>query len=106
MSTYSDRLDQLSAKQRALVELLRVKKQASRGKAIQPLNRQSWRFPLSYSQQRLWFIDQLQPGNVAYNIPLGVRLRGRLDVAALRRSMDEIVRRHESLRTVFALDEG
>ncbi len=57
--------------------------------------------PLSYAQQRLWFLERLQPGSGAYHIPAAVRLRGRLDVAALGRSLDEVVRRHEALRTRF-----
>ncbi|RMF30995.1 MAG: non-ribosomal peptide synthetase, partial [Chloroflexi bacterium] len=58
--------------------------------------------PLSFAQQRLWFLDQLEPGNLLYNLPLAVRLSGRLDVEALERSLSEIVRRHEVLRTTFA----
>ncbi|HEY0510562.1 MAG TPA: amino acid adenylation domain-containing protein [Thermoanaerobaculia bacterium] len=58
-------------------------------------------FPLSFAQERLWFLHRLNPGEAAYNVPLALRLSGRLDVAALRRSLGEIVRRHESLRTVF-----
>jgi amino acid adenylation domain-containing protein len=61
--------------------------------------------PLSYSQEGLWYIDQLQPG-VPFNIPLNVRLRGDLDLAALARSIDEIVRRHDVLRTVFVKADG
>ncbi len=57
--------------------------------------------PLSFSQQRLWFIEQLDPGDPAYNLPVALRLRGRLDVAALERSVAEVARRHETLRTVF-----
>ncbi|MFL6234420.1 MAG: amino acid adenylation domain-containing protein [Thermoanaerobaculia bacterium] len=62
--------------------------------------------PLSFAQERLWFIDQLQPGSPAYNIPLAVRLRGRLDVRAFHRGLGEVVRRHETLRTRFAIRGG
>ena len=61
---------------------------------------------LSYAQQRLWFIDQMEPGSAAYNIPSAVRLRGRLDEEALRRSLNEIVSRHEVLRTSFPSGDG
>ncbi len=61
---------------------------------------------LSYAQQRLWFIDQLEPGSAAYNIPSAVRLMGRPDEQALRRSLNEIVRRHEVLRTSFPSSDG
>ncbi|MBV9772340.1 MAG: amino acid adenylation domain-containing protein, partial [Gemmatimonadetes bacterium] len=63
-------------------------------------------FPLSFAQERLWFVEQLEPGRAAYNIPHPVRLRGALDVDALRRALEEVVRRHESLRTVFRPVEG
>jgi amino acid adenylation domain-containing protein len=62
--------------------------------------------PLSYTQQRMWFIDQLEPGSTQYNMPAAVRLKGALDVAALERAIDEIVRRHEVLRTTFVAVEG
>ncbi|MBZ4377478.1 non-ribosomal peptide synthetase, partial [Corallococcus sp. AS-1-6] len=57
--------------------------------------------PLSFAQQRLWFIDQLDPGTALYNVPVAVRLVGSLDVAALERALNEVVRRHDSLRTTF-----
>jgi amino acid adenylation domain-containing protein len=62
--------------------------------------------PLSFAQQRLWFLDQLAPGNLFYNIPTAVRLEGSLDVEALARSLNEIVRRHEVLRTTFRTRDG
>ena len=57
--------------------------------------------PLSFAQQRLWFLDQLDPGNPLYNLPQMIRMRGELDVEALQQSISEIVRRHRSLRTIF-----
>ena len=62
--------------------------------------------PLSYAQQRLWFIDQLEPGNVAYNIPIAMRMKGRLDAGALEKTVREVVRRHEVLRTRYEQVEG
>ncbi len=62
--------------------------------------------PASFAQQRLWFLDQLEPGQASYNIPAAVRLLGRLDVPALERAFREIVRRHEVLRTRFESREG
>jgi amino acid adenylation domain-containing protein len=59
--------------------------------------------PLSFAQERLWFLDQLEPGSAAYNMPAALRLRGRLDVSALARSIAEVVRRHEALRTTFEI---
>jgi amino acid adenylation domain-containing protein len=56
---------------------------------------------LSYAQQRLWLLDQLQPGTSLYNVPLPIRIKGRLDQRALVDSLSGIIRRHESLRTVF-----
>jgi hypothetical protein len=62
--------------------------------------------PLSFAQQRLWFLDQLEPGQISYNIPCVFKLRGRLDIAALERSLTALVERHEALRTTFAVKEG
>src|SRR5262249_9788944 len=59
-------------------------------------------FPLSFAQERLWFLDQLAPGGTAYTLAAGLHLRGDLRIAALTRALGEIVCRHEVLRTVFA----
>ncbi|HJP94904.1 MAG TPA: amino acid adenylation domain-containing protein [Pyrinomonadaceae bacterium] len=77
----------------------------SKTQRITPVGREL-PLPLSYAQQRLWFIDQLEPGNPFYNIPSAIRLRGNLNVAALERSFNEIVRRHETLRSNFLSQEG
>ena len=61
---------------------------------------------LSYAQQRLWFLDQLQPNSSLYNIPLALRLAGFLEVAALEQSLEEIIYRHEALRTNFITIDG
>jgi NRPS condensation-like uncharacterized protein len=62
-------------------------------------------FPLSFAQQRLWFLHLLDPQSSAYNMPFALRLSGQLDISALERALNEIVRRHEVLRTTFdALD--
>ncbi|MCP4658545.1 MAG: amino acid adenylation domain-containing protein, partial [bacterium] len=63
--------------------------------------------PLSFAQERQWFLDRLVPGSALYNVPLTLRLTGRLDPAALASAVNEIVRRHEALRTTFeAVDNG
>ena len=59
--------------------------------------------PASFAEQRLWFLDRLDPGNGAYNLPLAKRLRGPLDVAAMERALGELAARHESLRTTYSL---
>src|SRR6185369_6836566 len=73
--------------------------------ALQPAERESG-VPLSWAQQRLWILDQLEMGSTAYNMPMAVRLSGDLDVRVLAASLGEIVRRHEALRTGFAWVDG
>ena len=63
-------------------------------------------FPMSFAQQRLWFLDQMAPGNPFYNIPLAIPIRHRIDPATLERAINEVVRRHESLRTTFRVIAG
>ncbi|HYP53191.1 MAG TPA: amino acid adenylation domain-containing protein, partial [Pyrinomonadaceae bacterium] len=93
------------AKLAARVEELR---RASEGLDASPVEAapRDLELPLSYAQQRLWFLDQLEPESPFYNVPAAVRMEGRLNVAALEQALNEVVRRHESLRTSFAEVEG
>ncbi|MEE8596102.1 MAG: amino acid adenylation domain-containing protein, partial [Gemmatimonadota bacterium] len=88
-----------------LVETARLKKQ---GLHLPPLNVQARHdsIPLSFAQERLWFLDQLYSLGAAYNEAMAFRLQGALDIAVLERSLAELVRRHESLRTRFLLTDG
>ena len=89
----------------ALVETALRGGEAQRSERIGRVSREE-ALPLSYAQQRLWFLDQLEPGNPFYNIPLAVRLRGELQTEALEQSLNEIIRRHEVLRTSFVNEGG
>lgn len=83
-------------------------RQLQRGPQARPINPVSreGQLPLSYAQQRLWFLDQLRPDSVFYNLPTAAQLKGQLDVGALERSLDEIASRHEVLRTRFESTDG
>src|SRR5207244_1630 len=82
------------------VEALGREQQGLEAPPIMPVSREQ-KLPLSFAQQRLWFLDQLEPNNPLYNVPHIVRLRGGLNADVLERSLHEIVRRHETLRTSF-----
>src|SRR5689334_13446416 len=71
-----------------------------------PAEEEVFVFPLSFAQQRLWFLHLLDPQSAAYNMPFALRLSGQLDIPALERTLNEIVRRHEVLRTTFDALEG
>jgi len=90
----------------ATIETTRLRETAAEKiPLLLPASRNS-NLPLSFAQQRLWFSDQLEPGGNAYNISDAVRLRGSLDIAALEQSINEIVRRHEVLRTTLPVVDG
>ncbi len=73
--------------------------------ALVPVDRTA-PLPLSFTQQRLWFLDQLEPDTTTYNIPVATRLKGSLNVAALEKSLQRVVERHEVLRTTFTQENG
>jgi amino acid adenylation domain-containing protein len=74
--------------------------------AVLPREADKSPLPLSFAQERLWFLDQWEPGSPVYNIYYAYRLLGRLNMTALEESLNEIVRRHEVLRTTFVAQEG
>ena len=78
---------------------------AARRPALVPVPREG-PLPLSFAQQRLYFLEQLAPGGASYHVPLVVRLEGRLDVELLRAAFQEVLHRHESLRTAFTQVDG
>jgi hypothetical protein len=101
------RLDGLPPDKRALLErkLLEMRRGGPRPDVIAPRDR-TQPCPLSFPQQRLWFLDQWDPGAPTYNAALAFRLRGPLDVDVLEASVQRVVERHEALRTVFRAPGG
>jgi amino acid adenylation domain-containing protein len=92
----------------ALAEDVERRRGAGEGLEVPPLLPvpRDGELPLSFAQQRLWFLDQWEPGNPQYNIAAAMHLTGPLDPAALEQSLREIIRRHEVLRTAFATVAG
>jgi amino acid adenylation domain-containing protein len=103
-----DPLSSLSPVKRALLlKTLQRQSSASAQAAITiPRRGPQEAVPLSFAQQRLWFLDQLAPGDPSYNVSFPARFTGPLDPGLLRRSLGEIVRRHEALRTAFVMAAG
>src|SRR5438128_8966880 len=94
MSITSEQIAKLSPTKRALLDLrLREEHRAKT-------------YPLSFAQQRLWFIQRMDPGSAAYNSANAIRMIGKIDRKALERSLSEIIRRHEVLRTIFPERDG
>jgi amino acid adenylation domain-containing protein len=94
---------------RALAARVQVLAHAGGGAApaaVVPVARGGGGLPLSFAQERLWLVDQLDPGGAAYNVAVALRLRGALDAGALAAALSEVARRHEVLRTVFRVGDG
>src|SRR5215217_8796674 len=107
----ADNITSLTPEQQALLLRWLQKKQAkSDGQtnvySAIPRAPRTGDIPVSFAQQRIWFLDQLTPGTAAYNFGQAIRISGALDIPSLQRSFNEIVRRHESLRTNFAATEA
>ena len=98
-----ERLEKLSPAKRTLLLKALGAKAARASSAEIPRRAQQNHVPLSFAQNRLWLLDRLSPNTAAYNVPCIVRLRGPLEVPALKESLNEVIRRHESLRTTFAV---
>jgi amino acid adenylation domain-containing protein len=99
----SQRVSRLSPEKRALLEK-RLRGEIDRKPEAQiPRTDRYGELPASFAQMRLWFFDQLEPQSPTYNIPLAIRMSGKLDIHVFRRSLDEIARRHEVLRTSFKI---
>ncbi len=108
MSNLSQRVSNLSAAQLELLTKRLVERQrpADSPETISRRPDTATAPPLSFAQERLWFLHQREPASAAFNIPIVIRITGPLDLSALEQSLNEIVRRHESLRTTFAVVEG
>ncbi|WP_405179559.1 amino acid adenylation domain-containing protein [Nocardia sp. NBC_01377] len=89
----------------ALAERVEQQANTPAGRALHPVERPE-RVPLSYAQQRMWFLNRFDPASAVNNIPMAVRLSGRLDVAALRAAVGDLIERHEVLRTVYPEVDG
>lgn len=108
MSNFAERIAKLSPEKRELLlrQLAQQKAKSGLLPPIQPQRREGNVFPLSFSQQRLWFLEQFNPDNAPYNELAALSLSGVLNFDALQQSINEIIRRHEILRTTFSLVNG
>ena len=106
MDALSQRLTTLSPKERTLFQLLLEERREQRARQLIPRAPQAEWYPLSFAQERLWFLHQLEPNSSFYNIPLAVQLHGALRSDALEQSLREVVRRHSVMRATLALRNG
>src|SRR5580765_6325604 len=106
-SNITQQLAALTGAKRALLELQLMKKQKRKEKTRQIVTARKLKSaPLSYNQQGLWVLNQLMPGESVYHSPTAARLRGPLEVPALKKALQAIVARHDGLRTIFRIVDG
>lgn len=106
MDDVSQQLATLTPEQRTWLELqLKRRGLELPGTQTIPRSKDFNALPLSFAQQRLWFIQQLDPQNASYNIPIALRLQGHLKVAVLQKTFHELIKRHENLRTRFITND-
>jgi amino acid adenylation domain-containing protein len=104
MQDLADRIASLSPEKLELLSQRLQKENATGSKAeVIPRRSESLELPLSFAQQRMWFIEQLEPGNAAYNVPASVHLKGRVNLFTLEQSLNAVIARHEALRTRFVM---
>ena len=101
-----DLIDQVRQHKEDIVAFLKMERGLNSSAISIPTVGRDNEIPLSFSQESLWFLEQLSPGTSTYNIPLKIMLTANVDPAILQRSLDEIVRRHEALRTRFRIIRG
>ncbi|MEM9273746.1 MAG: amino acid adenylation domain-containing protein, partial [Cyanobacteria bacterium P01_F01_bin.143] len=106
MKNFSQQLQSLSPEQRALLEQKLRQKGIELPKATNiPRRAENVEIPLSFAQKRLWFVQQLEPENSSYNVASALKLEGKLSVENLVKTLNEIIQRHEILRTIFISNE-
>jgi len=98
---------EISDRKAEIISFLQQANNQTNASAIAPRSRtEKNTFPLSFAQQRLWFVNQLQPNNPSYNMPFGLHFSGQLNIAALESSLQLLINRHEILRTNFSAVDG
>jgi amino acid adenylation domain-containing protein len=99
--------EELVAGKAEVIAFLREARHSEKESGIPRINREEiTRLPLSFSQQRIWFLDRLDPGNASYHITTALRIRGDLDIDLMRQAFEQLIIRHESLRTTFMYSQN
>lgn len=106
MEGFAQRIARLSPQQRATLESALFDAPAEPADKLEPRSRNDGPRYLSFAQERLWFIDQLQPGSATYNLPMTLPLGGAVELSAVQGAIDDLVGRHEILRSAIGLVEG